>query len=514
MTRYDLLIRNGTLVTPQGLVQADLASADEQIVAVEPALSGSAAEELDASGLHIFPGLIDAHVHFNEPGRSHWEGWASGSRALAAGGGTCCFEMPLNASPPTLNRASFAAKLAAAQAVAVTDFGLWGGLTPGNLAELDELAACGVIGFKAFMSNSGIEDFQHVDDMALYDGMARAARLNRLVAVHAENDTLTGALARRALAEGRHSVRDFLQSRPVVAELEAIQRAILFAEETGCRLHIVHVSCGRGVVLVAEAAARGMNVSCETCPNYLVLTEDDVERLGALAKCAPPLRPQAQVESLWELLAAGTLPMVASDHSPAPPEMKGLGGQSANADFFSLWGGISGCQSTLELLLTEGHHQRGLPLSRIAAATAGYVAGRFEIGRRPETGNLLFTDRRSETGDGGNAAVNESGSVPGQSGSGLPSPVSGRLGSGLPSSVSGQLARGHLAVGYAADLALVDLDARHTLTADDLFYRHRISPYVGRALHGRVVRTILRGRSIFANGQILVEGGGRLVTPM
>src|SRR5690348_3238479 len=333
-SRYDLIVRGGALVTPEGVGPADVAAAAGSIVAVAPEIGGEAAEVVDATGLHLFPGVIDAHVHFNEPGRAEWEGFRTGTRALAAGGVTAFFDMPLNAHPPTLDAASFDLKCAAARASSPVDFGLWGGLVPGNVERVDELAERGVVGFKAFMANSGIEDFTMADDLTLYEGMARAAALGRIVAVHAENDTLTRELARRAVAAGRTGVRDYLASRPVIAELEAIQRAILFAEETGCALHIVHVSTGRGVALVAAAHARGVDVSCETCPHYLVFTEEDVEAIGALAKCAPPIRSAAERDQLWGYLTDGTLPMVASDHSPAPASMK------SDPDFFRVWGGI------------------------------------------------------------------------------------------------------------------------------------------------------------------------------
>ncbi len=477
MALYDLIIRNGTLVTAEDVTTADIAIADHQIAAIGPALDGNSQATIDATGLHIFPGLIDAHVHFNEPGRAEWEGFASGTRALAAGGATTFFDMPLNAHPPTLDAASFDQKLAAAQTSALVDFGLWGGLTPQNLDQLDELAERGVIGFKAFMSNSGIDDFQSADDQTLYDGMARAARLGRIVAVHAENDQITGLLARRAVAEGRVSARDYLQSRPVVAELEAISRAILFAGETGCKLHIVHVSSGRGVSRVAEARARGVDVSCETCPHYLVLSEDDLAALGAVAKCAPPLRPLSEQDQLWQHLLSGSLPMVASDHSPAPPSMKGLGdketrrqgdkerqqqkkAETQNSEpltlnYFKAWGGISGCQSTLQLLLTDGYFQRKLPLESIAAVTSAFVARRF----------------------------------------------------GLPQ-------KGRLAMGADADLALVDLAHSATLQPDDLHYRHRHSPYIGRTLHGRIARTLVRGTTVFLDRKIVVAPFGRLLRPI
>ncbi len=360
MSLYDLILRDATLVTPTGITQCDLAIADGRIAIIAPTLTGTSKEEIHALGLHVFPGVIDAHVHFNEPGRSTWEGFATGTRALAAGGTTTFFDMPLNAHPPTLDASSFDLKLAAAQGTALVDFAFWGGLVPGNLTQLDELAERGVIGFKAFMSNSGMEDFPAVDDLTLYEGMTRAAKLGRIVAVHAENEQITGTLARRALAQGKTAIRDYLASRPVIAELEAIQRAILFARETGCALHIVHVSSGQGVSMVVAAQSQGVNVSCETCPHYLVLTEDDVEALGAVAKCAPPLRSATEQAALWQHVFAGNLPMIASDHSPAPAEMK------TSANFFEVWGGISGCQSMLQLLLTEGYDRCKLPLSTIA----------------------------------------------------------------------------------------------------------------------------------------------------
>ena len=317
MSLYDLLLRNGTLVTSSGTELEILLSRRDAWLRLLPQVSGTADREIDATGLHIFPGVIDAHVHFNEPGRTEWEGFASGTRALAAGGTTSFFDMPLNASPPTLDAASFVLKRQAAEASSLVDFGLWGGLVPENLDQLEELADCGVVGYKAFMCNSGIEDFSGVDDDVLYAGMVRAARVRKLVAVHAEDELLTRTLARQALAEGRTGIRDYLNSRPVQAELNAISRAIALAEEAGCALHIVHVSSGSGVALVAEARARGSDISCETCPHYLVLTEEDVERLGAVAKCSASLRTRSEQSLLWQQLRGGNIQLIGSDHSPA-----------------------------------------------------------------------------------------------------------------------------------------------------------------------------------------------------
>ncbi len=448
MSTYDLIVRGGIAVTPNGLQAVDLGIADGRISSLEPDLEGTAGDEIDVRGLHVFPGVVDAHVHFNEPGRTHWEGWATGTRALAAGGSTCAIEMPLNAHPPTVDAASFDAKRAAAEASAHVDFALWGGLIPGPLDRLDELADRGVVGFKAFMTDSGIHDFPGVDDNVLWEGMKRAAQLDRIVAVHAESKAITGALAQRALYEGRSGVRDFLESRPVVAELQAIARAIVLAEDAGCALHIVHVSTGRGVRVVTSARARGVDVTCETCPHYLVMTEEDMEELGAVAKCAPPLRAREEQDSLWEVLRDGTLPMIASDHSPAPADLK------TGADFFGAWGGISGCQTLLPLMLTAGHHDRGFDVGHIAAMTATFPARRYRLADK-----------------------------------------------------------GRVQVGAHADLAVVDVNAQWVLDAEDLLYRHRHSPYVGWDLRGRVVHTLLRGIPVLRNGRIVSDGHGQLVTP-
>ena len=375
----DLIVRGGTIVTPGGLARADVAIEGGAIQAIGPELPGSthpgSTHEIDARGLHVFPALIDVHLHFNEPGRTEWEGAATGSRALAAGGGAVFFDMPLNSTPCTVNAREFDRKCAALAASSITDFGLWGGLVPGNIGEMAELAERGVVGFKAFLCDSGLPEFPRADDFTLWKGLAEAARLNLPVSVHAENQEITQALSRAMAEQGRSGARDFLESRPVIAEVEAIRRATLFAGEAGAKLHIVHISSGRGVVAAAEAKARGVDVSIETCAHYLFFTEEDLERLGAVAKCAPPLRDAEQHCALWETLLNGTIDIVASDHSPAPPEMK-------TGAMTKVWGGIAGVQSTLAVLLERGHFERGLPLERIAALTAATPAGRFRIARK------------------------------------------------------------------------------------------------------------------------------------
>lgn len=343
--------------------------------------AGRARDEVVGAGAIALPALVDVHVHFNEPGRTAWEGLATGSAALAAGGGATCCDMPLNSEPPVLDADAFARKGAAVEASSVVDVGIWAGLTPGNLGDLERLAAAGAIGFKAFMSDSGISSFAAVDDHALWQGMRIAAGLDLPVAVHAENDAITRRLAQRARAEGRAGPRDWAASRPTVAEVEAIGRAVALAEDAGATLHVVHVSTPEGVDAIARARRRGVDVTCETCPHYLHFADDDLERVGIALKCAPPIRDERQRAALWSRLRAGHVHLIASDHSPAPPDMK------EGLDWLAAWGGVAGVQSTLAVLLAhlDGGDLGWPDLTRLtAAAPAERFAlprkGRLEIG--------------------------------------------------------------------------------------------------------------------------------------
>jgi allantoinase len=256
---------------------------------------------------------------------------------------------------------------------------LWGGLIPGNVKELAELSGRGAVGFKAFLSNSGLPEFPRADDLTLYEGMREAARLNRPVAVHAESEEITKGLMNRLIAEGRNDIAAFLESRPVIAETEAIRRAAALAREAGCALHIVHISSGSGVVAALEARTLGTDISLETCPHYLFFTEEDLLRVGAIAKCAPPLRSAPERSDLLDCAIGGDIDIIGSDHSPCPPEMKD------RANFFEIWGGIAGVQSTLQVLM-----HLGFPAERIAATTAANPARRFKLPNRGalEAGNF------------------------------------------------------------------------------------------------------------------------------
>jgi len=434
----DLLIKGGLVVTPAGVSRADVGVAHGRIARIAETLADPAVEVVDATGLHVFPGILDAHVHFNEPGRTHWEGLASGSRSLAAGGGTWFADMPLNSLPPVLDAAAFAEKRHLAGQKAVTDFSLWGGLVPGNLDKLGELRDAGAIGLKAFMCGSGVDEFPGVTDAGtLRAGMKKAAELGMLVAVHAEDEAMAARLTAVQRARGATDVRSWLATRPVEVELSAIRQATEIAGETGCALHVVHVSSPEGIALIADARARGVNVSAETCPHYLLLNEEDVVRTGATAKCFPLLRPEPARLDLWTRLDAGAIDTIGSDHSPAPPDMK------VSSDFFAIWGGISGCQHGFPLLLSEAAARGADEWPRFAALLAGNVATRFRLPHK-----------------------------------------------------------GHLAIGFDADITLLEVGPAHTLRNAELLYRYKQGPYDGRDCRVRVAQTFVRGHRVWGKAGI------------
>ncbi|MGE8206644.1 allantoinase [Heyndrickxia sp. NPDC080065] len=443
MATFDLIIKNGKIVTPEAIVQGDIAIKDGKIkeVSVGKSIEAAASREINAEGLHVLPGLIDSHVHFNEPGRTEWEGLETGSRSLAAGGVTTFFDMPLNSTPPTINKENLELKRIAANEKSIVNPRFWGGLVPQNIGDLKDLHENGVIGFKAFMSPSGIADFDSADDETLYKGMKEIASIGSLLAVHAESTVICDQLAKEKQSQGKTSARDFVESRPIISEIEAVRRIISYAEATGCKLHIVHASSRKVIEVIREAQQRGVDVTVETCPHYLSLTVKDLEEKGGLAKCCPPLRDEEEVENLWNAVANGEINVIGSDHSPAPASMKEIKG-----NFFEGWGGISGAQSTLNIMLTEGYFKRNLPLEKIVELTSTNPAKLFGLDNK-----------------------------------------------------------GTIAAGYDADLTIINLNESFELKKEDLFYRHQHSPYVGKTFKGKVKTTIVAGQVVFENEKIMVE---------
>ncbi len=443
---YDLCVVNALIIDEERSWKGGFGVRHGKVVAHfagEP--DGPAETTVDAGGLPVLPGLIDAHVHFNDPGRADWEGFTCGTMGAAAGGVTSIIDMPLNNHPAAVDGATLAAKHTAVAGRAVVDYMLWGGLVTDNIAQLPGQDASGAVAYKAFMCNSGIEDFPAVTDGVLLDGLRHAARTGKLVAVHAESELLTAYFTARLRASGRVDRRAWLEARPDFAELEAISRALLLARIAGARLHIVHVSIADGVDAIRAAQQRGQPVTCETCPHYLVLDEEDFVSIGPPAKCAPPLRPRANVEALWERVLAGQVELIASDHSPCPTTDK-LRGEH---DIWLAWGGITGVQTMLPLLLHEGVHRRGMSLSLLTRLTAANPARLF--GLYPTKGSLQ--------------------------------------------------------PGADADFVIVAPDEEWTIQAGDLYARHKHTPYEGRRVCGRVRTTVLRGQVVYQDGQVVAAPG-------
>ncbi len=329
--RVTLGIRDGRIAT----LDADLEAGREPDVVLTD-------DEL------LLPGLVDTHVHVNEPGRTEWEGFDSATRAAAAGGVTTVVDMPLNSIPPTTTVAGLLAKHAAARDRVHVDVGLWGGAVPGNVADLAGLHEAGVMGFKCFLLPSGVEEFPHLDDVGLREALAELARLDALLVVHAEDD---GEIDSRPLHSRAYA--DFVGTRPPRAEVAAIERLVAAAADTGARVHVVHLSAADALPTIRVARDRGVRLTVETCPHYLTLTDDDVADGHTEFKCCPPIRDGRNRDLLWEALADGTIDLVVSDHSPCTPELK----RFDTGDFGDAWGGIASVQLGLPAVWTEARRR-------------------------------------------------------------------------------------------------------------------------------------------------------------
>ena len=444
----DLAIR-GAIVISDGAYARDILIDDGRVSAlVEPGAS-TADEEIDARGLFALPGVVDAHVHFNEPGRSEWEGWASGSAAAAAGGVTTVIDMPLNSLPPVLDGASFDLKRVAAERGSLVDFALWGGLVGSDRAPLRELASRGAVGVKAFLCDSGVPEFPALADADLAPAFDAAARAGLLVAVHAEDPDVVKDATAAIHAAGRRDAGAWLASRPAVAEVRAITRACTAARRSGAMLHVVHLSAVGALGAVGLAREAGTDVTVETCPHYLTFDEADVLEQGPLLKCAPPIRDAANRDGLWDALLGGRIDLVASDHSPCLAADKDKGGD----DIFAAWGGIAGVQSLLPAVFTEARRRSpGMDTRKVA----GFVAWR------------LAAKPAERLGLGGR--------------------------------------KGKIAAGKDADIVLFDPEREWILEPDAIRTRNGLTPYTGRQFTGAVVRTLVRGVTVFPDAPARAHG--------
>ncbi|GAA2705151.1 allantoinase AllB [Actinoplanes palleronii] len=358
---FDLVVRSRRAITPEGQVAASVAVVGGTIVAIHPYDAElPAVNDVDLADTVLLPGLVDTHVHVNEPGRTEWEGFASATRAAAAGGVTTIIDMPLNSLPPTVDAAALRVKQAAATGQCHVDVGFWGGAIPGNAADLPALHAAGVFGFKSFLADSGVPEFPPVDAAQL--GAAMRA-VDALFVVHAEDpDHLHDAASSATYA-------DFLSSRPADAEHAAVATAIEVARAAGRRVHILHLSSASALPLIAKAKAEGVRVTAETCPHYLTLDAGLIPDGATEFKCCPPIRDAANADLLWAALADGLITCVVSDHSPCTPELK----RQDTGDFAAAWGGIASVQLGLPVIWTSAQ-ARGFSLADVVSWMASRPA--------------------------------------------------------------------------------------------------------------------------------------------
>ncbi|MDR6794004.1 allantoinase [Pseudarthrobacter oxydans] len=358
--RFDLVIRGQRILTTAGLAPREVGVRGGKIVALEPLGNGLAGAEVVelADDETLIPGLVDTHVHVNEPGRTEWEGFASATRAAAAGGVTTIIDMPLNSVPPTTTVANLKLKRKVAEDQAFVDVGFWGGAIPGNKGDLRALHDEGVFGFKCFLLHSGVDEFPHLDADEMEEDMAELKSFDSLMIVHAED---SHAIDRAPHPGGDH-YQTFLASRPRGAENKAIAEVIERARWTGARAHILHLSSSDALPMIASAKRDGVKLTVETCPHYLTLMAEEIPDGATAYKCCPPIREASNRELLWQGLLDGTIDCIVSDHSPSTLDLKDL----ENGDFAVAWGGVSSLQLGLSLIWTEARH-RGIPLEQVVS---------------------------------------------------------------------------------------------------------------------------------------------------
>lgn len=395
----------------------------------------------------VMPGLVDTHVHINDPGRSDWEGFATATRAAAAGGVTTLVDMPLNSIPPTTTLSGLNAKLAAARGRCSVDVGFWGGVVPGNIGELQALLAAGVVGFKCFLIDSGVAEFPNVNEADLHETMPLLAKLKALLIVHAE---LPGPIQNAGVPghPDPTAYATFLASRPRAAEDEAVALMIKLSREFGARVHIVHHSSADSLPMLQAAKNAGVMITAETCPHYLTFAAEDIPNGATEFKCCPPIRERENREQLWAALANGTIDFVVSDHSPCTAELK----LQDTGNFLEAWGGIASLQLRLPAVWSEAR-DRGFSLRDLSRWLCTAPAKLVGLAER----------------------------------------------------------KGSIAVGNDADIVIWNPEKEFRVDREELEHRNKVTPYHGRVLRGVVEKTFLRGQKIYGEGKVQAEPKGRLL---
>jgi allantoinase len=388
--------------------------------------------DIDAGDALVMAGIVDTHAHINEPGRTEWEGFTTATRAAAAGGITTVVDMPLNSIPPTTSVSALQTKASSAQSRCLIDYGFWGGVVPGNASELDAMVEQGVLGFKAFMIESGVDEFQYSREGDLREAMPILARAGVPLLVHAEVDCGAHVSGSDTTQYDR-----YVQSRPPKWEVEAIRQVIKLSRETGCRVHVVHLSAAEALDDIRKAKAEGVLITVETCPHYLSLVAEEIPAGATHFKCAPPIRGRQNCEKLWNGLQDGSIDFVVSDHSPCTPQLKKM----ESGDFDQAWGGIAGLQFSLSIVWTE-MKRRGLSVALLSQWMSERTA-RF----------------------------------------------------------AGLSNKGKIAPGFDADFVIWDPEKSFQVEASKVYHRHSLTPYLGKKLYGSVLTTIVRGQKVYDQGE-------------
>ena len=440
-----ILVRGERVVLPDGIRSASIHVRDGRISEIGAFADRPAGvPAIDAGSYVVLPGVVDTHVHVNDPGRADWEGFEHATRAAAAGGVTTIVDMPLNSIPATTTVFGLEAKRRAAAGNCHVDVAFWGGVVPGNTNDLEPLARAGVAGFKCFLSPSGVEEFRHVDESDLRQALPVLARLELPLLVHAE---LPERLIDPPASADPRRYATWLDSRPSASEHGAIELLARLSAEYGVHVHVVHLAASDALPVIRRARDSGAAITVETCPHYITFTAEAIADGATAFKCAPPIRSQAHREGLWQALADGEIDLIATDHSPAPASLKHLD----DGDFLRAWGGIASLQLGLAAVWT-GAAQRGFSIAWIAQAMAAAPA------------RLAGLDAR----------------------------------------------KGSIGPGRDADLVIWDPDATFTVDPRTLYHRHPITPYAGRQLRGRVVKTLVRGEIVYDEGRFTPPRGNLL----
>jgi allantoinase len=446
----DLVVRGHRVLTPEGERRASIHVRKGMIAKVsafDDIPNGSSIHEAVDSA--VMPGIVDTHVHINEPGRTDWEGFSTATQAAAAGGVTTVIEMPLNSIPAATTVAAYREKLAATEEKLWVDVGFWGGVVPGNAAELRPLWDAGVFGFKCFLVPSGVPEFGHVAESDLRAVLPELASMGAPLLAHAELPSpIEAALQHLVRGNPPHQYATWLASRPRESEDQAISLLLRLSRDSHAHVHIVHLASSNSIATLSRAKSVETNVTVETCPHYLTFTSDEITDGATEFKCAPPIRERENREKLWAALGDGTIDLIASDHSPCPPEMK----LRAEGDFIRAWGGIASLQVSLPVVWTEAR-LRGYALTHIMRWMCEGPARLAGLQKR----------------------------------------------------------KGAIAVGCDADLVIFNPAAKFRVEPERLHHRHKLTPYAGRELAGVVEATFVRGQKVFERGQFAAAPAGRVL---